>query len=260
MGGNQSKLIQVFRNYADEACDALLAVRFSVAKLGTQHLKGLGNELTEVDLDRWNALLKMKNLFIGEVQAFAESTATKLRIVKGRIGNERYSSFEECYRGFDREETLSKIEELQSGCISLKADFEAFREHLENTYPPSKVQRITQLLFCAGACLCIAVAIALHLIPGVAFVLGPAIIIGCLSAGAVLGISAGALYFSKSDVEKAIDFIKNIEDRLGKIRDSMSSVRATSEALTMAEREECSHLISGIIKECDKVVEACRTV
>lgn len=260
MGSKLSKLIDTVRDYAKQACEALLSVRFCVANMATNHLKGLGNVFTEVDLEKWSTLVKRKNLFTGEVQAFAEATATKLRIVKGRTEDVHYSSLQECYRGFDKEETLEKVTELQKQCISLKADFEAFRLHLENDYPPTKVKRISEFLLCAGGFLCAAVAIALHLIPGVAFILEPVLIAGCAIGAAVMAISAGALCFSKSEVEKAITFIENIEDRLRTIKDSMSTVRASTEAITMAERKECAGLIQKIITGCDKVVEACQSV
>ena len=262
MGSSFSSLVSTFREYAEQSVNGLLAIRYTLLKLTTQHMtEGI---LTGEDVKTFASLEKRKFVFIGEVQAFAATVGSKLRLVQARIRNadRGYLNMEACYGGFNREDTLTKAAELQTACVSLQQDYDAFKRHFQNKYgvKKEKTKRAVEALAFTAVALGCAVVVALHLIPFVNFTLAPAVVMGLGAMGVIGGFVAASRFMTKNEVERAEAFLGDVSTQLGRLKDHLVEVRASTEALTMADRRECADLVGHIIAECDSIVAVCRTM
>ena len=117
-----------------------------------------------------------------------------------------------------------------------------WKHHLEE----EKSKRISKCIFCTAACIVAIVVISLHLTPR--DMPAKAAIIG-ISSGTALtaGIWAHSLHMSTSEIERAVEFIKNLETKLGELHDCVSTVHANTDTLTMVDRRECGRHLATII-------------
>jgi len=255
----KSPVIQQVQTYVEQGKAGLLSVRRCVSQLASSHLDEMRAILDEKDLEKWKELLQKKKMFISEIQVFAMSTGRKLKIVVDRVKKpDEFEHLSACYEGWSKEDTLTKAKALQNHCNNLRCEFDSFKADFEHKYRvnKSKVERIAGAVALTVAAIAAIVLFVLHVVPGVNFVLAPIAIIAVSAIGGASGIAGGAMWFSKSEVEKISDFLNNIEQRLKELRNSLSRVRSNCDALTMAKRKEIEMLFNEMIAECDKIVDA----
>lgn len=259
--GNESSisasvLVDKFKEYAEAGIQGLLTVRYLVNGLAVNH--HLEDVLDAVDLPRYQELTAKKMLFVGEVQLLVEEVGGQLELVRDRIGDDSILTLAECYAGagFDAAETKDKVQDLYFKCIRLRSEFAEFKTYFDVKYKPgtAKAKRVVGAVTSCLLFLGCAALLAAHVIPGVAFVATPTLI-GVLCVGGVAsGIAAGALLLSKSEVERAMDFLDNIENRLRELKNHLSSMHRDVSRLSMADRAECGRYISNIIEHCNRIV------
>jgi hypothetical protein len=264
MGAAASKLSDVatmFQAYATASVDGLLAVRLSIGRLVTSHhLEGV---LDADDLDKYRDLDAAKLRFVAEVQTFIETLAIKLRAVHGRVSDsETYSTLQACYEGFSKDTTLQRVTELQARCLKLQHDFANFKKDFDHKYGPesAKVKRVAGAVVCSLVAIGAVATIVLHFIPVVNFTLAPAVLGSDIVSAGLVGVLGVALGMSRSEVERAQDFLKDMETKLRDVRNHITTVRANAEALSVSDRREVSCLLGTMIKECDIIVQCCRSL
>lgn len=181
-----------------------------------------------------------------------------------RIQDKNYRSLSRCYEGFDQSATLEEVEILQRQCIQLQKDFEDFSADFDKKYQIhlDKKKRIVASLAFAGFAVAAVLAIALHFIPVVNFTMATPLLVP-LPAGVVLSLcGAASTYMSKTELEIASEFLKNIAVSLQTLKTQLISVRSNTAALDMTqgrgERKECARLMDTIIDECRKISAFCR--
>lgn len=225
--------------------------------------------LDEEDRVKLQELNARKNSFAVANQVFAGALKKKLELVAKRLPDKATVSLSDCYRGFDREDTLRKASGLQGVCKSLRGDYDDFRKDIEGKYASKneaeKRERLLQSLTLISVSVLCIVSVALLFTPAspaaVASLAAPELVItvAALSAAALVSGALGvAVYMKKGEVARAIQFLEDIDGRMKVIKNSIAEVRASTEALTMADRDECLVFVKLLIRECGRVELACQ--
>ena len=245
------------QGYVHAAVEALDTVRSLVTEFAVRHI--FTHSLSKEELARYNEIVGRKKILIGELQVFAATVAAKLRVVGARINDEKFATLEECYAGFDRAETLEKAQALQADCASLEHEVATFSSELSSRHGAGapEAKRICDLcVFAVATVACIA-AIALHFIPGVAVIFSPAALALIATGGVVAFFGASARLLTRGQVERAQNFLQNLEEKLCALRSHLAHVRANTATLVHADRSECGPLLARVIEECDAIVSVC---
>jgi hypothetical protein len=240
--------------------EGLLGVRLIVGKLITNELDGhVQKVLNDDDRKTYVELTLAKNLFIGEVQVFAETVALQMEMVFERLGDEAgFPTLEACYQGFDRTENYAKVEVLYQECIKLKSRYDQFAKDFKKNYPQTgETERLVLALVATGVFIGCFVAIAVHLTP-VGWVLSGPLMALCAAGGGFSGVVAACAFMSKNEVEVAQAFLNDISARLLTLRNQLSTVRANSTLLKSADRRACKPRVRQIVDECRKIVKVCQ--
>mmetsp|Transcript_6218 Transcript_6218/g.12586 ORF Transcript_6218/g.12586 Transcript_6218/m.12586 type:complete len:274 (-) Transcript_6218:150-971(-) len=257
-----SRTSQELQVYSKSACDALLATRLTLLKLKDMQTVRICVLLDDEDKKTWSHLCSEKDSFVGEIQVFAESTGLRLREVRRRIGTntEDNNTLSQCYRSFGVNDTTCTIEKLQTKCQDLKRKFKDFQEHIQEKYNYNRevALRVGSFATAFLAAIGVAVLVVLHFVPGVNIALGTAELVALVVVGGGLVVGCGAYALSKSEVQRAQEFLKSIQQRLGDLRNSMSNIRANGDLLSMLERTEAQECLDQITHQCDIIVQICR--
>ncbi|CAB9518763.1 expressed unknown protein [Seminavis robusta] len=249
------KLQELYSNYADDACDSLLALRaVTLASRSDESPKVLDTEDRKV----WHHLMAKKDSFINGVQTFAAETKAKLEIVEDRLNDPKnYPSLKDCYGGFESDETMKLAKKMQEECMDLQSELKGFRAHIIEKYGDGRAKTIAAFCGAVLACIGFIAAIALHLHPAV-LVAEAAIIIGCLVGAGVFGLGAVGIALTRTDIKRANKFLANIESRLNTIRGLLIKVRADTKVLSAVEAQHCRANIRRIIENCGSLEGACQ--
>lgn len=206
--------------------------------------------------------------------------------------------------GFDREDTVDEASELQQCCRSLRSDYADFMRHIGVKYASKAAsfsaaesrKRILKLVGLASFSVACIVCFVLPFTPAAPAAVSALSIPAkwgiavALSSGAVSsGAAAAAVCMNKGEVERAIEFLNNIDDFMKAMKKLLAALRKytiTRNCLIMWDRPKfqctlicptlacstarhqcrCDDLLtettymsnSGIIMLCDEIVAACQ--
>mmetsp|Transcript_5004 Transcript_5004/g.6469 ORF Transcript_5004/g.6469 Transcript_5004/m.6469 type:complete len:341 (+) Transcript_5004:219-1241(+) len=283
--------VKAFNKYTETACDSFNACRYAIAKVtaetdGNSRSKFMQDFLGEgEDLNQWKQLHEERQVLIGDVMEFVNNIMNKMKAVQSRMKQKtQYKTFQDCYDGFSSDESSIKAKVLQDKGLELRNKIITFFEKVQldrgTTIEKEKFKQVVAgLLLVTGAC-CGMVVLganpAAAASQSIVVRMGAAAIMDRAfdastsqiekSLAALPSIKKGGgghrgEQFTKSEVERAIKFLENVESNRSiheTIQNPIKMVYNDTTTLSSSGKGQCNRHIEQIIKEGEKLIDACQ--
>lgn len=259
-----------FVKYAQEAGDGLLGFAGCLHTLHKKMDKQAIAYMTNAEKKDFCELETEKMQVIDKIRTFVTKEEYRFGIMQheAKIG----ANFNTLCRNVNPEKHCAEIQRMQDDLCSLQKKYQFFKDALlencriDGRNNKSSYKFITgcvgclTMLGCAIACVAFLI---IHFSPGINLVLAPLgwACVGLFAAGAVVGGTVLACSLQKDEIDRAMEYMKNLHVNLQNLKESMCELNAAELTITETEEVEAVRQIAQQLKDrCVNIKKVCDEV
>lgn len=216
------------------------------------------SEFNDADRKEWESLEDERHCIKDMVGVMAARKLAVIRAVRHRVvPNATVASI---FAGFDDELNPKDAEDtraIQDLVQRSRIRHKKFHDEVVEKYKDKKklAAKIGAAVAMATACITGIVFLALHIIPGVNFFMSAGTF-AAVTAG-VLSLGAGAaVMLSKDEVQRAIEYLKKIDENLAAMQASLLKLRGTEAVVVGATGQGILQCLDDIEAQCNRLIES----
>jgi len=213
------------------------------------------------DTGKWSSLETDRKNVIKNVLMWARAAKKGFEMARQRLKSNPNETMMRAFEGFGTpDQTLDQLTTFAQSVQDCSNAHKSFQNDCQQKYGDQLTRNkawrgflgaVSGLGFVAGI-----VLLVLHFVPGVAFVLVPAELaavgIGLVAAG-LLGIAA----LSKTEIERAIDYLQNTQKRLGAVRNAIAVLNQDVTGVKGARPAEYDKEIGNCVRSLEALISTC---